>query len=393
MPSSLPKNIIKLTVALLKHQAELWLGEEAVGIAGDTLIEIGGEELGEKIDKLIAGEEGAEELLAAAQRADDYFQKNCQDATLKGVFTLSFGDLPAVQKALGKLPKAMDLGEVQDELKKALKLDPLKLTQEQIEIGAQLYTDSLLRALSPLKDYTLPIIRQVVFDIQQKVNELGLDHNEIKATLERIEKHISGQVSTRQEIETPPGALPPGSYIPFPRNALFTGREEDLKKLSALCDLSGSNNFVISQAITGMGGIGKTQLAVEFAYRYGHRFKGVHWLDLRDPDALDASISLCGSHMGLAYNDQREQVANTLHIWQADGPRLLILDNFEDVTKTGTVLSHFQHPTMRLLITSRRKDFPRSAGLQTQQLDTFSEIESLIFLERTLERDETEESI
>ena len=34
--------------------------------------------------------------------------------------------------------------------------------------------------------------------------------------------------------------LPPGSYIPFPRNALFTGREKDLKKLSALCEPSGS---------------------------------------------------------------------------------------------------------------------------------------------------------
>ena len=76
------KNIIKLIVALLKHQAELWLGEEAVGIAGKTLVEIGGEELQEKIDKLIAGNEGAKELLDAAQRADDYFQKNCKDDVL-----------------------------------------------------------------------------------------------------------------------------------------------------------------------------------------------------------------------------------------------------------------------------------------------------------------------
>ena len=168
MPSSLPKNIIKLTVALLKHQAELWLGEEAVGIAGKTLIEIGGEELQEKIDRLLEGEEGANELLAAAQRADDYFQKHCQDTTLKGALTLSYGDLPSVQKALGKLPEAMDVSAVQSELSKVLKQDFPKLTQEQIKMGTSLYAEALQRALLPLKEFTLPIIGQVVLDNQKK---------------------------------------------------------------------------------------------------------------------------------------------------------------------------------------------------------------------------------
>ena len=194
-------------------------------------------------------------------------------------------------------------------------------------------------------------------------------------------------------VFTAPGhqGLPPDSYIPFPRNAIFTGREEDLKKLSALCE-PGSSNIVISQAVTGMGGIGKTQLAVEFAYRYGHLFKGVHWLDLRNPETLDASIALCGKYMGLAYKKQPKQVAQTLLTWQNDGPHLLILDNFEDVTKTGSVLSRFQHPSLRLLITSRRKDFPKTADLQTQELNTFSETESSEFLERTLDLKETEEA-
>ncbi len=44
-----------------------------------------------------------------------------------------------------------------------------------------------------------------------------------------------------------------------------------------------------------MGGIGKTQLAVEFAYRYGRYFHGVHWLDARDPGLLPAEIAACGA--------------------------------------------------------------------------------------------------
>jgi hypothetical protein len=135
-----------------------------------------------------------------------------------------------------------------------------------------------------------------------------------------------------------------------------------------------------------MGGIGKTQLAVEFAYRYGHHFKGVHWLNLRDPEELEEVIAICGAHMGIDIESKSSlsaASAATEHLWKVDGPRLLILDNFEDVTKTGTVLSRFQHPALRLLITSRRKDFPKSVDLQIQELGIFNEEESLEFLSRT----------
>ena len=154
--------------------------------------------------------------------------------------------------------------------------------------------------------------------------------------------------------------LPPGSTIPFPRNALFTGREKDLEKLSALCDLSGSKSVVITQAITGMGGIGKTQLAVEFAYRYGHQFKGVNWLDLRDPSQLETKIARNGEKMLLPNwpDELPAQVNYTLQTWQIDGPRLLILDNFEEPGLANEVLAPFQHPNLRILLTSRQGVFP-----------------------------------
>jgi len=82
-------------------------------------------------------------------------------------------------------------------------------------------------------------------------------------------------------------------------------------------------------------------------------------------------------------------VADIEYLWKVDGPRLLILDNFEDVTKTGKVLSRFQHSALRLLITSRRKDFPKSAGLQIQELGLFNEEESSEFLSKTLKRKES----
>ena len=48
-----------------------------------------------------------------------------------------------------------------------------------------------------------------------------------------------------------------------PRNALFTGRESDLAALAA----KRSGRTVLTQHVTGLGGIGKTSLSLEYAHR------------------------------------------------------------------------------------------------------------------------------
>ncbi len=257
----------------------------------------------------------------------------------------------------------------------------------------QLDSDQVTHGFSgaPVWDETLNV---VVGMLQQGIKQEEIGRPSFALPIEVIQ---SLYPDLQVGLPTPGGGLPPGSYLPFPRNTLFTGRKKELENLEkALCspllvgEGPGVRSIVITQAVTGMGGIGKTQLAVEFAYRCGQHFRGVHWLDLRDPDALDAAIALCGTKMGLAYDKQPEQVAHTLHTWTTDGPRLLILDNFEEIAKTNAVLSRFQHPSLRLLLTSRRTDFPRSAGLESHALDTFTEPESLEFLAKTLDSAESE---
>ncbi|HIE57029.1 MAG TPA: hypothetical protein EYP88_02180, partial [Anaerolineales bacterium] len=149
MPSDLPKDMLKIASALLKHQATLWLGEEAVGIAAEKLIEIGGEKLQENLDHFTATESGNKKLLKAVEEADRYFQQECQKAglaDLSGAFSLSFGTLPGVQVALKELPQAMDTTGLKKAIANALERDFGKqLSAEQIESGANLYVDALLR--------------------------------------------------------------------------------------------------------------------------------------------------------------------------------------------------------------------------------------------------------
>jgi hypothetical protein len=180
--------------------------------------------------------------------------------------------------------------------------------------------------------------------------------------------------------------LPLGSYLPFSPNPLFTGRVADLQKLADALLNHATTGTVITQAITGMGGLGKTQLAVEFAYRYGNQFQGVHWLNLADPTTLDSEIAACGQKMGLDNwpEDQPSQVALTEFTWKSQGPRLLILDNFEDVANANNILPRFRHSSIRILVTSRRSDWLPTTGLNPILLELFSPTESLDFLKRSL---------
>ena len=82
------------------------------------------------------------------------------------------------------------------------------------------------------------------------------------------------------------------------------------------------------------------------------------------------------------------QTALTLNTWKSNGPRLLILDNFEEVGLANEVLANFQHPNLRILLTSRRGDWPASLGLQFLGLEVFSPEESLKFLRELLEERE-----
>jgi Domain of unknown function (DUF4062) len=91
--------------------------------------------------------------------------------------------------------------------------------------------------------------------------------------------------------------LPQGSVAPLRKNPLFKGREAAFQALAKVlkaddADLEGQTPPVI---VTGIGGIGKSQLASEFVHRYGQYFLGgVFWLSFAVPSAVAAEVANCG---------------------------------------------------------------------------------------------------
>jgi tetratricopeptide (TPR) repeat protein len=137
-------------------------------------------------------------------------------------------------------------------------------------------------------------------------------------------------------------------------------------------------------AATGLGGIGKTQLTVAFVHRYGHRFPGgVFWLDCGDPELIADFVAACGGLQGMNLPgfealSRPEQIARVRAEWGKPIPRLLVLDNVEEVE----VLRQWRPPGggCRLLITSRRGDWPTWMGVQPLAVGTLPRPESLELL-------------
>ena len=163
-------------------------------------------------------------------------------------------------------------------------------------------------------------------------------------------------------LDRVPGAAPPlpGSVgPPIDPNPLFVGREEDLKTLAAEVKAgSSAAGPVKTVCISGLGGVGKTQVASEFAHRYGRYFRGgIYWLNLSDPSAVAEEIAVCGGAgaMNLRGDFDRlpldDRVREVKAEWQNELPRLLVLDNCED----GRLLRACRPTTggCRVLITSR----------------------------------------
>lgn len=67
--------------------------------------------------------------------------------------------------------------------------------------------------------------------------------------------------------------------IPYRRNLFFTGREDFLLRLRQALTSAQKAALTQPQAISGLEGIGKTQMAVEYAYRYRESYQDIFWVE------------------------------------------------------------------------------------------------------------------
>jgi len=128
---------------------------------------------------------------------------------------------------------------------------------------------------------------------------------------------------------------PPSLWnVPHRRNFYFTGREEILSDLYNVLRNSKAAALNQAQAISGLGGIGKTQIAIEYAYRYRDHYQAVFWINASSRDALSADFVMLATLLSLPEQQEQEQdvVLRAVKRWLSSHTHwLLILDNVDDL--------------------------------------------------------------
>lgn len=164
--------------------------------------------------------------------------------------------------------------------------------------------------------------------------------------------------------------------LPFRPNPLFTGREAELEALGRGLQQAGATAAMQMVAVHGLGGVGKTQLAVEYAWKHLADYEAVFWIKADKAAALDVSLAALALApvLGLPEALEREQAVQTVAVLDTDGAKTAVLERLSP-SLTGHVL-----------ITSRISDWP--VNIREIRLDPLSPDEATRYLlDRVARRD------
>ncbi len=188
----------------------------------------------------------------------------------------------------------------------------------------------------------------------------------------------------RNPAEPPPvwGNVPP-------RNISFTGREQVLADLHER--LSKGTTAVLPEALHGMGGVGKSQIAIEYVYRHTSGYDLIWWIHSERPSQIQQALVELASELdlqvGREVNIAVPAVREALRLGRPFRNWLLVFDNAENVDE---VRGFF--PTNgpgKILVTSRNAAWSNVAS--SLEVDVFTRQESVALLRlRGPELDETD---
>jgi class 3 adenylate cyclase len=175
------------------------------------------------------------------------------------------------------------------------------------------------------------------------------------------------------------GEHPKTWHVPVPRNRNFTGREDILTTLYD--SLHGNDRAALTQtdAIHGLGGIGKTQIAAEYAHRYAGAYECVWWVAAEDGASRQTGYAGLAQRLGLPEKDAQDQAVTVAAVreWiRLNDKWLLILDNAPDADAVADLLPDGN--SGHIVITSRGAAWRGTA--QPMPVATWPRAESIEFL-------------
>ena len=229
-----------------------------------------------------------------------------------------------------------------------------------------------------------PYFRQKLCEIFEKnVQELGLVA-QVDGNLPATHPLISSEASSQA---TSPAESPDALWnVPYRRNPFFTGREDILLHLrDTLLTEQQPVALAQPQAISGLGGIGKTQTVIEYAYRYHENYRAVLWVRAESRDLLVSDFLLTASLLTLPERNEQDQntIVQAVIRWlDTHEGWLLILDNADDIQAVSEFI-----PSARkghVILTTRA--YSTGTVAQRLEIEKMGLEEGALFLLRRVKR-------
>ncbi|MFE5796890.1 FxSxx-COOH system tetratricopeptide repeat protein [Streptomyces sp. NPDC056503] len=200
-------------------------------------------------------------------------------------------------------------------------------------------------------------------------------------------RHVGPPVTAVPGPAAPRAGQKPRQAVPAiwgnvpPHNPNFVGRADLLDQVREQL-LTGDTSAVLPHALHGMGGVGKSQIAIEYVYRYAHDYDVVWWIPSEQPTMILTALTELAQRMGLNVSNEANQAVPAVREALRRGAPydrwLLVFDNAENVE---AVRPYFPTGgTGKILITSRNQEWDRVA--RTLSVDIFTREESKALLRR-----------
>ncbi|MDA2805823.1 FxSxx-COOH system tetratricopeptide repeat protein [Nocardiopsis suaedae] len=249
---------------------------------------------------------------------------------------------------------------------------PMRSDSPPVRAQALLDADVVVAADEPDADAVLP-------DAPVELPDDSTPHNDTGVDPLAAARSVSPQAVTRHRPSDPPPVWSP--EIPQ-KNRTFIGRAEELEQLHRR--LEEGTTSLLPEAVWGMGGVGKTQLAVEYLYRHQDEYDLVWWVPASSTGEMMRSLSDLARTLELPVGASPDQaVPAVLEALRRGAPYrdwLLVYDNADSPQMVQDFLP--SGGPGRVLITSRNRDWERTT--RAMEVDVFEREESreLILLRR-----------
>ncbi len=150
--------------------------------------------------------------------------------------------------------------------------------------------------------------------------------------------------------------------VPYERNVFFTGREAVLADLRRQLSVGQAAAIAqaTTQAISGLGGIGKTQTAVEYAYRYRDQYAAVFWVRAETVEEVQTGFVEIARLLGLPEKDAQDpnDTVQAVRRWlEEHSSWLLIFDNADQPAELRDFRPRQLQGQSHMLLTSRSQTF------------------------------------